>query len=51
VTGEIPEDTCGAVLAVVEIARTSASAVPAKMLIRALCIDANSTCQASRATS
>ena len=42
-------DACGAALAVA--ARTSASAVPAKMLIRALCIDAYSTCRASGARS
>jgi hypothetical protein len=51
VTGEIPDDACGADLAVVVTARINASAVPAKMLVRALCIDAYSTYQASRATS
>ena len=39
----IPELTCGAASAVVATARISASAVPARMLIRMLCIDANST--------
>ena len=39
----IPELTCGAALTVVETDRISASAVPARMLVRALCIDAYST--------
>src|SRR3954470_22917541 len=44
----MPELTCGAAPAVVETAKISASAVPARMLIRALCIDAYSTAKLAR---